>query len=520
MTRVVFIEDRYLALEAMKSAVDWCSRGIEPLGYFTSCDAALPFIMENRPDVVVTDIVMHGMDGLALSAFLHDADMDVKVIIVSAYSRFEYAQRALQAGVFDYFEKPLDFEALSKNILRAGKATEQARRMRGFILNHGDFYKERFFIRLLTGKIENPTSIQQEAEFLHLDNLGGMLCVVFLLHEKGTSSSGTMGRELKHLLLREYLEENFGTEALIGPYALRGDEATFVFLHREQEDGTKLVTELTELTQTFADKQRLVLHTGIGSWTEQMENLNASYDDACRALDACFAFDESCVLPVDDLPQENGALWLALNRFESQLIRAISLQDTVALQNAMERFRKEARCKYWQSDTLKVMLKSIVYKIESMCPAEPVLDVSVPEAIDRANGLEPMLELLSGYSKTVCHVLRNDLERQNRRISEQARAYIDENFHRDMLSLNDVATQVNISPNYLSSIFKREFGQGVHEYLTQCRIDKAKELIIRTDQTVGAIGASVGYPNPYHFSMNFKKYTHLTPTEYRKKNRS
>ena len=157
MTRVVFIEDRSLMLEALKHTIPWQENDIEPIGFFSSCDEALPFILEEKPDVVVSDIVMHGMDGLELSKYLFDSDLEIKVIIVSAYSRFDYAQRALQTNVFDYFEKPLNFDELIKSIQRAGKANNELRQTRTFILNHLDFYRERLFTKLLLGQEERKS---------------------------------------------------------------------------------------------------------------------------------------------------------------------------------------------------------------------------------------------------------------------------------------------------------------------------------------------------------------------------
>ena len=85
------------------------------------------------------------------------------------------------------------------------------------------------------------------------------------------------------------------------------------------------------------------------------------------------------------------------------------------------------------------------------------------------------------------------------------------------MSLNEIAGNVNVSPNYLCSLFKKEYGVGIHEYITELRIEKAKQLLMQTDMGVGLIGEMVGYTNPYHFSVSFKKYTNMTPTEHRKK---
>ena len=522
MTRAVFIEDRNLMLEALKSSVDWLSNGIEPLAFFSYCDDALDFILEKKPDVVVTDIVMHGKDGLELIQYLHDKEMDIKVIIVSAYSRFEYAQRALQAGVFDYFEKPLDFNALIQSILRAGKANAYARQTKSFILEHRDIYRERFFTRLLLGQVEQSQSIWDEADFLHLENLHDMICVAFKLsaEKDPVEANVTLSREFRHLMLKQNLSELFGEDHIQGPYSLHNDEAAFVLLGCGMAENSSVTDQITQLVEKYAQPNRLILQAGIGSRTDDPEKLNVSYEEARRALDACFTFGENCVIHIDDLKRESTVSWLLLNRFETRLVHAFGMQDIVELQNAIALFRQEINRVYLQRGALKVLLKGIVFKAASMNIALEISADTAADAIESSETLGGMLDILETYLLDMCREVRNDRNRQGRQLFEQAKAYIDENYDREQFSLNEVAVHIAASPNYLCSVFKREYGSGMHEYLTQLRMQRARELLIHTDMSVGSVGMRAGYSNPYHFSMNFKKYTGMTPTEFRRKNQS
>ncbi|MDO4548974.1 MAG: response regulator [Clostridia bacterium] len=522
MTRVVFIEDRTLMLEALKNTVDWLKNDIEPLAFFSSCDEGLPFIVREKPDVVVTDIVMHGMDGLELSQYLHDSDLDIKVIIVSAYSHFEYAQRALQMGVYDYFEKPLDFEALVQSIKSAGQVTSHARQTREYILNHMEFYRERFFTKLMLGQLGGAEAIRREADFLRLDDYGGVVCVCVKLIDAGRAAKPdkAMDREMAYLLLGRHMAQKLGDNPLFGPFSLHDEEAIYVLTRIREDMYEDVETALIEATQTLFSSGRVIVHSGVGAWQSDISKLSLSYDSACRALDACFSFDENCVINAGDLNLTDSAPWLLMNRFEAQLIRSIDMQDMVALHDAIDRFRQQIGRAYPQSGTMKVMMKSLAFKVESMQISSHREIDAVLSRIEYANNMDEMLEILAGYCEEVCGALRNDRNRQSRQLTEQVRAYIDDNFDRDTLCLNDIARHVSVSSNYLSSIFKRELGTGIHDYITTLRINRAKELLIRTDMSIGIIGTKTGYPNPYHFSMNFKKYTDMTPTEFRKKNQA
>ena len=104
-------------------------------------------------------------------------------------------------------------------------------------------------------------------------------------------------------------------------------------------------------------------------------------------------------------------------------------------------------------------------------------------------------------------------------VIKDAITYINEHYSDEELSLNTLAAQVNFSPNHLSSIFKQETGQPFIKYLTDYRMNMAKELLSRTSKKSNEIGIMVGYKDPHYFSYLFKKTQGVTPTQYRSKGR-
>ena len=522
MVRVVFIEDRSLMLDAFRSAVDWNAKGCQPIGFFASCDEALPFIMQEKPDVVVSDIVMHGMDGLELSRVLYESDLDVKVIIVSAYSSFDYAQKALKAGVFDYFEKPLNFDALVDSILRAGAENASLRQMRAFVLQHRAIYQERFLIKLMLGVLTDREQIRSDSEFLMLDHLDTMRCAAFRLvsrRARASDAGQTMNREVELLQLAEQLKDKIGRNSVYGPYSVQNDETLFILTGETVKDDKQFTALLTELVGQFSNAGLSAIQAGIGCSVDVLTRLNLSFETASRALDACFVFGESCVVHYGDLPGEANGYWMLFSQLENQILHAINIQDAVAVETAVERFREQADQLYLSGEALKATMKSIACKAESLYITTDRRLHTLLGRIDRSESMDGMLRELSAYCVRVCGEVRNTRIMQNQNIAQTAKRYIDDHFASDQVTVNTVAEFVSVTPNYLSSVFKREYGQGIHEYITAQRIDKARELLIHTNKSIGTIGIEVGYPNPYHFSMTFRKATELTPTEYRRKNR-
>ena len=115
-----------------------------------------------------------------------------------------------------------------------------------------------------------------------------------------------------------------------------------------------------------------------------------------------------------------------------------------------------------------------------------------------------------------CRAIRDQKEDQSNSAVKKAMLYIQENYSRD-ISLDDVSSQVNISPYYFSKLFKQETGGNFIEYLTEVRLRNARELLKDSGLSIKEICAESGYSDPNYFSRIFKKYEGVTPSEFRER---
>jgi two-component system response regulator YesN len=137
--------------------------------------------------------------------------------------------------------------------------------------------------------------------------------------------------------------------------------------------------------------------------------------------------------------------------------------------------------------------------------------------LSKLMGTEDLDELRDWFLNKIMEACQNILgkrEEKSNSIIETAQAYIRENYAKD-ISLDDVSKAVNISPYYFSKIFKEGTGEGFVEYLTNIRIEKAKELLCTTEYSMREICSMCGYSDPNYFSRSFKKKIGVTPTEYK-----
>ncbi|MCR4834749.1 MAG: helix-turn-helix domain-containing protein [Butyrivibrio sp.] len=122
--------------------------------------------------------------------------------------------------------------------------------------------------------------------------------------------------------------------------------------------------------------------------------------------------------------------------------------------------------------------------------------------------------LISILNKAIALRNENNPGRYSEVVKEMLE-YIYEHYSDEELSLNQIAFHVNFSPNHLSAIFRQQTGQNFIKYLTDYRMEKAKELLATTSKKSNEIGLLVGYRDPHYFSYLFKKTQGITTTQYR-----
>ena len=142
MLKVFLVEDESIVREGLKNNIPWQEYGYQFMGEASDGEMALPMIRKVRPDVLITDIKMPFMDGLALSQIVTQEIPNIKIIIISGYDEFEYAQRAIRVGVEQYLLKPVTRGALRKVLLEIREKIENEREQKNYLETFQNEMKE------------------------------------------------------------------------------------------------------------------------------------------------------------------------------------------------------------------------------------------------------------------------------------------------------------------------------------------------------------------------------------------
>ena len=534
MLKVFLVEDEFVVREGIKNNIDWSGHGYDFCGEAGDGEVAYSMIQKLKPDIVITDIKMPFMDGITLSRMIKSEFPWIEIIILTGYEDFQFAREAIKIGVSCYLLKPVNGEssmkevdALSEKIREKKAEREAAKRYEEEMRERTELDKRDFFNTLIKGG-KNTTELFAESKKLSIDITALRYNVVLLKiwsdkHDIGEYSNSVLRVEDG---VRRIADEN---GALFFDFTVEG--TALLFKGDDDNDIKKKIDRAIEsMKELFSGYKHIRYFGAIGQTVGRVTEIHTSFDWASRAFAHSYLTSDNGFLvgSKEDLrPENNVEILSEINpqhmdrRIMKRFLRA---GDAAEIPFFLQEYLNNIGDQVLRSSMLRQYIAMDVY----FC----VADFSVNELGISKEELEEKVKFPAGeilasdqntqeYLSEIIHIaldLREDhsLSRYHD-VMKDAIAYISEHYSDEELSLNTLAAQVNFSPNHLSSIFKQETGQPFIKYLTDYRMDMAKELLRRTSKKSNEIGIMVGYKDPHYFSYLFKKTQGVTPTQFRSK---
>ncbi|MBR5417886.1 MAG: helix-turn-helix transcriptional regulator, partial [Clostridiales bacterium] len=420
-----------------------------------------------------------------------------------------------------------EVDALSEKIREKKAEREAAKRYEEEMRERTELDKRDFFNTLIKGG-KNTTELFAESKKLSIDITALRYNVVLLKiwsdkHDIGEYSNSVLRVEDG---VRRIADEN---GALFFDFTVEG--TALLFKGDDDNDIKKKIDRAIEnMKELFSGYKHIRYFGAIGQTVGRVTEIHTSFDWASRAFAHSYLTSDNGFLvgSKEDLrPENNVEILSEINpqhmdrRIMKRFLRA---GDAAEIPFFLQEYLNNIGDQVLRSSMLRQYIAMDVY----FC----VADFSVNELGLSKDELEETVKFPAGeilasdqstqdYLSEIIHIaldLREDhtLSRYHD-VMKDAIAYISEHYSDEELSLNTLAAQVNFSPNHLSSIFKQETGQPFIKYLTDYRMDMAKELLRRTSKKSNEIGIMVGYKDPHYFSYLFKKTQGVTPTQFRSK---
>ena len=532
--RVFLVEDESIIRETLRDTVPWTQYGYTFAGEASDGEMALPLIRQVKPDVLITDIRMPFMDGLALSELVSRELPDIKIVIISGYDDFEYARQAIDIGVERFLLKPITKSSLLSVLEEIKEKLDSERGSRGYLSQfrretqeYEQYARRDFFEQVVSGQL-TVQQIYAAADKLDIDLRAQCYGIIFfsVLPERPGAAElySEPGARLRDALLEHFLKypEYILLHWSLNTYAL--------FLKSDTDHMDALICRCVDTVrsryETYAPAHGW--HVAVGRPTQRLSALPACFEEVSRLWAYRYILPAEHVLTADtvsfltDTDPDCGLDRLDVSRTDPAILTGV-LQSAGAheisgfvdeyLHSVEEALSSKPFCQYLM---LSMRFTAVRFVLSLGLAQEDLL--SPLQCLDMA-GRSVTAADLKGYFREILQRAVDLRDRasttQYRGLLKQAVSYVDRHFTDEDLSLNRVAREVNISPNYLSAVFSQELGSTFTEYVTSKRMELARELLRTTDQRSGEVAASVGYRDPHYFSFLFKKTQGCTPRDYR-----
>ena len=541
MIRVFLVEDEIVMREGIRNRIPWNENGIDYCGDAGDGELAWPQILEKKPDIVITDIKMPFMDGLQLSRLIRRELPDIRIIILSGYDEFEYAQEAIQIGVTDYILKPVMPEEMLERIRKLAEKIEEEKKQNEARLDwmleetreRREINRRKLFKALASGG-SSTGQILKLCEELKLRIAAACYQILLVSIRK---TEGALDPEYATsvanalLTITDLYEGCCLFEHGIDSYAILVSGNSQEELDSRRE---KILEQVSASIKATAGAHYFI---SMSQPVRRLSELHRAYREANRVF-ACRYFTQ----PDQIIGAENAIHVLPLTG-DQQLINTDNMLRNDNLRTLWDRFLRTGAADE-ASDVVEgvfstigdVNTQSIVFLNYLLIDVYLAMGRFLkklgrePKEVDGKCGdinsvlgslqtVDDAKRYMTAYMQEVLKIRDGSVSSRNRRLLQEAVAFIDGNYADEEMSLSVAAKAAGMSPNRFSTAFSQEMGMTFIEYLTRKRIESAKELLMTTDLRSSEIAYRVGYRDPHYFSATFKRIQGESPREYRMRGR-
>ena len=542
MIRVLIADDEKKVCQLIWALVKWEDFDMEVVGFAHDGLEALELMSEKKPDLVITDIRMPGKDGLELIYLGKKENPELEFIIVSGYKHFEYAQTAIKLGVNDYLLKPIKKSELNATLskiqqkfkfktnqldvderlkLNMKDSIEKIRNgfFADYLLKEEVFGYENFTIDYFNSKYHfNFEKGIFQTLVINVDSFDEVFYKVGM---------HVFGEKVQEIVSRYFENSCFDFKTYID---CRKCIVILNYDENEKENIRKKIREiLSELVVQSNIFDNVEATITIGEAFNKVFQLRESYNDAQLKSNQRIVEGRGKIIDICNseqwsktLNQGNKILNIVLSDFTKNITKAVEvLDEDMIFESAMVLQRSMMVLEIDGISLIegaKGAINILVMQLRNhQFNTDLTKDIQekFEKDIQKYFSSEQLFENMNFVVKDIFNEVMTEKKKVEVKPIRMAKKYIQTNYMRH-ISLEEVSSVVGFSPAYFSSMFKKESGQNFMEYISEVRMDRAKDFLKTTNWSVASICESVGYSDVKHFTQNFRKYTGLNPNEFRR----
>ena len=530
MINVIVVDDEYLIRQRIKRCIDWNALGFHIAGEASNGKEALVLVDSVKPKIAVVDINMPYINGLEFAHIVKEKYPKMKVVILTGYGTFEYAQEALRAKVDEYLLKPINSEQLRRVVKEIRRQVEKENEAEARIHSleiksrqGNEALKEKFVQLLLDGRIKEIEKHTQDLS-TYCTSLQPYRLRVIVIEIDGHLKSDWNQKEkqLWNFAVRNIFAEIFKNNHIDAEWSYDAKGRTVLILNGSYKNGEFLCI-IDNARELVLKHLNFSVTAGISRVYDGYEKIGLCYNEAEEAVISKILFGCNSTVCYDSLKE--GILNKNINiTIRQSLLLNMRTRNTTMLFREIENFLDSAKEKKYGVDLIRLFMSEFIVGMEQY-----ILESQI-EGVESYSENYNIHELLAKFESTEeikawCHAFIANVFRKanfspegsnknNIDIANRIKEYIDLHYKHKELSLESLVGELYLNPCYISSVFKKVTELSIKDYITAKRMEKAKELINSTQLSLLEISDEVGYNDPYYFSKRFKKHFGLSPTKF------
>lgn len=511
--KIILAEDNRMErknIEYVVNSIPEC----EIIASFSDGQKALDYLRENEADILIADIQMPVLNGVELIRRIVDENINVEKIVISAYSEFDYAQKLIDCDVSSYIMKPFVDNEFEAAILKAAQ-TRLKKKEKEYKMNRlmDDYEKMRpvlvdnFFRNLILMPNNNKEYIEKNEKNLNLELIGKYKTIMSVnILDKNSEFDFYM-----YSVLMDIISGSSTEDIKCYPLMLNENDITVVAIHSRE---INVVAFAIELKNTIIDKCGINVFIGVSNAEREAAQLNVLYNQSRSLIKNHAGNYKNVVISYNSIDECENEHDLSMDALQYELKNIIISADNEGCKKLLKKYIHAENSKIWLHNftVCYVNILEIILNEAGDCFNNLIGSEKVWTAIAKFDSIVNLEQWL--YNLTAGVIFKLENSNVNEKMIASKIIKVIEECYNQKISVKYIADKLSFSREYLHRVFVHVTGQSVLEYLTNYRVEKAKEFLAE-GKDVAAVMEMVGYSDKSHFTRIFKSRVGVTPAEYK-----
>jgi two-component system response regulator YesN len=534
MYKVLIIDDESIIRKGIKNIINWKQLDCEVCADASDGIEGIELIKKYLPEIIITDIRMPGLDGLGMIKQVKGIVPNSKIIILTGYRDFDYVQEAIKCGAFDFLLKPSKIEELTSVVARAVNEINDQRvrhlevdKFKLLFEQNVPVLREKLLYDVIYGINSHENEIMEKMKLfdIYLKNF----VLVIMENDYEDKATGTQyDMQLYQFGIVNSFEEIFSEKYEVLSIMLNNNRVGFIIqqFNKDPLDITEVSEKCGNLQEVINNAFGFTVTIAVSSNGVSAMELPDKMKECLGSLEYKRYIGNNSIIQYSDLNsffRYND--YSTLDTYQKQLLESIKSGNESLVKVITQNISRYVTTNKINLNYLKNFYYSTLSSINNIRISvlavqtdkkhEEGRDVpSLLQMIEKCDSAEELNSLLEEVSVRIASKVNNFNNKSLKLILRKAIDYIHEHYN-EQVTLNEVAENIYVSTYYISRMFKKELGKSFVDYLNDVRIEKAKELLKDVKYKTYEVAEMVGISDPHYFSKLFKKYSGMTPSEYK-----